>query len=183
MNFPLTRSSSELRRKSQHPLLTSSHCFNFLSCLSWPLPPHRGARQTSSALRWPFQYHPPGPSGAQFSGVTAPGFPSYGTSSHRVWLHLPRSNTNRQELTLAGAFMPYAFAKTYTTTAGHSAATRQKHTSQWHRPPQDRAPRSFCRKKNHGNFKMVTEVAWITLCSLNLRFFRLTKPCCWLWGE
>lgn len=128
--FPPTKTCSELSinkvlkgtsKAASAPtsyLLLLPHCFNFLSCLSQPLPPHWGPRQSSGTLHWPFQYHP---SCLWSSGFTAPGFPSYSMSGHRAWSHLP-CFIAKQVLTLAWAFICYAFAKTYTATVGHPAA-------------------------------------------------------------
>lgn len=166
----LARSSRDVPRGSQHSLLISSHCFNFLSGLSRPLPPHWGAQSSSTDL----SNIAPAVLGAQFSGSTALAFPSYSTSSHRARSHPPRFIAKRA-LTLAWAFIRYVFVKTCTSTAGHSAATRQKAANTRAgdvRHCRTKSPDPSVEEKSQGNFKMLTEVVCFILHSLNLEFFR-----------
>lgn len=155
VNFLLTRSSRELPRESHHPLLTFSHCLTALiSHHSFLGLSHLTEELVNPlALSTDLSSVTPAVSGAQFSGFTDPGFPSYSKNSHRAWSHLPCFIAKQQVLTLAWIFFHYAFAKTYTATAGHSAATRQKagntredvhhHRTEPSDPSAEKEPRKF----------------------------------------
>lgn len=107
-------------------LLLLPHCFNFLACLPQPLSHLTEELVNPLALSTDLSSVTPAVSEAVKPENWAPGFPSYSMSSHRGWSHLPCFIAKQQVLTLAWAFIHYAFAKTHTTTVGHSAATRQK---------------------------------------------------------
>lgn len=201
MNFLLTGSSRELPRESQHPLLISSHCLTALISYHAFLSLSHLIEELINplALSTDLSSIAPAVSGAQFSGFTAPGFPSYGMSSHRAWSHLPCFIAKQQVLTLAWAFIHHAFAKTYTATAGHSAATRQKAANTrvndvcHHRTePSDTSAEKKPRKFQNDNWSCLPHIAFTKpglfqavrdTCFRGTHSASLTKPCCWLQGE